>query len=161
MFEYATYYNGEYTRVYPLEECFRAIACRDADKSERIEYLEQQVKELKDEHYKDKRLQELTEELNKVRADAHRGFSISAEESEAIAAWKAEHDTNEHGNPNQYHGTSGGGYNYEFYPTGIGTFSRCVCSSCSNRAFREAEGNIKKYETLLKQYKGIFEFDDL
>ena len=38
MFEYATHYNGEYTQVYPLEECFRAIACRDADKSKRIEY---------------------------------------------------------------------------------------------------------------------------
>ena len=90
-----------------------------------------------------------------------RGFPISAKESEAISAWKKEHDANEHGNPNQYHGASGGGYNYEFYPTGIGTFSRCVCSSCSNRAFREAEGDIKKYENLLKQYKGVFEFDDV
>lgn len=123
--------------------------------------LRTRIKELEDEHYKDKRLQELTEELNKVRADARRGFFISAKESEAIAAWKEEHDTNEHGNPNQYHGASGGGYSYEFYPTGIGTFSRCICSSCSNRAFREAEGDIKKYENLLKQYKGVFEFDDV
>ena len=122
MFEYATHYNGEYTQVYPLEECFRAIACRDADKSKRIEYLEQQVKELKDEHYKDKRLQEMSEKLEQVRADARRGFPLSVEESNAITAWKAKHDTLRHNNPKQYHGASGGGYSYEFYPTGIGTF---------------------------------------
>lgn len=132
---------------------------------ERKRNLEQQlrnrIQELEDEHYKDKHLQELKEKLETARADIRRGFSISAKESEAIAAWKEEHDTNEHGNPNQYHGASGGGYSYEFYPTGIGTFSRCICSSCSNRAFREAEGDIKKYENLLKQYKGVFEFDDV
>lgn len=125
-----------------------------------IAQLRNRIKELEDKHYQGK-LKELIEELNKVRADARRGFPISAKEDEAIAAWKAEHDTNEHNNPNQYHGASGGGYNYEFYPTGIGTFFRCVCSSCSNRAFREAEGDIKKYENLLKQYKGVFEFDDI
>ena len=132
---------------------------------ERKRNLEQQlrnhIQELEDEHYKDKRLQEMKKQLEITRADARRGFSISAKESEAIAAWKEEHDTNEHGNPNQYHGASGGGYSYEFYPTGIGTFSRCVCSSCSNRAFREAEGDMRKYENLLKQYKGVFEFDDV
>lgn len=132
---------------------------------ERKRNLEQQlrnrIQELEDKHYKDKRLQEMKEQLETARADARRGFSISVKESEAIAAWKEEHDTNEHGNPNQYHGASGGGYSYEFYPTGIGTFSRCICSSCSNRAFREAEGDMRKYENLLKQYKGVFEFDDV
>lgn len=123
--------------------------------------LRDRIKELEDEHYKDKRLQEMKEQLESARADARRGFPISAKEEQAISAWKTEHDTNEHGNPNQYHGASGGGYSYEFYPTGIGTFSRCICSSCSNRAFREAEGDIKKYENLLKQYKGVFEFDDV
>jgi hypothetical protein len=161
MFNYATHYNGEYTQVYPLEECFRAIACRDADKSKRIEYLEQQVKELKDEHYKDKRLQELTEELNKVRADARRGFSISAEESEAIAAWKKKHDTEVHGNPKQYHGVSGGGYSYSFYLTGIGTIGRCVCSQCDRYAFVKSKGDPKKHYKLLEERDGMFTFSDL
>ena len=161
MFDYATHYNGEYTQVYPLEECFRAIACRDADKSKRIEYLEQQVKELKDEHYKDKRLQELTEELNKVRADARRGFLISAKEDEAIAAWKKKHDTERHNNPQMYHGCSGGGYTYEFYPSGLGTFYKCVCSSCERKAFLEAAGDVKKYNTLLNEWNAFINFDDL
>ena len=161
MFEYGTYYNGEYIQVYPLEECLKAIACRDADKSKRIEYLEQQVKELKDEHYKDKRLQELTEELNKVRADAHRGFSISAEESEAISAWKKKHDTEVHGNPNQYHGVSGGGYSYRFYPTGIGTIGQCVCSQCDRYAFVKSEGDPKRHHKILEERDGMFTFSEL
>lgn len=161
MFEYATHYNGEYTQVYPLEECFRAIACRDADKSKRIEYLEQQVKELKDEHYKDKRLQELTEELNKVRADARRGFPISTKEDEAISAWKAKHDTEKHNNPNQYHGCSGGGYTYKFYPTAIGTFGECICGACHRKAFKEAAGDVDKYSELMKSWNAFINFDDV
>ena len=161
MFEYATHYNGEYTQVYPLEECFRAIACRDADKSKRIEYLEQQVKELKDEHYKDKKLQELTEELNKVRADARRGFSISEQEEQAISAWKKKHDTEVHDNPKQYHGASGGGYSYRFYPTGIGTIGQCVCSQCDRYAFIKSEGDPKKHYKLLEERDGMFTFSDL
>lgn len=123
--------------------------------------LRTRIKELEDEHYKDKRLQELTEELNKVRADARRGFSIEAKESEAIAAWKKEHDTEKHNNLNQYHGCSGGGYIYRFYPTAIGTFSECVCSSCHHKAFREAEGDNKKYNDLMKNWNASISFDDM
>jgi hypothetical protein len=123
--------------------------------------LRDRIKELEDEHYKDKRLQELTEELNKVRADARRGFSIEAKESEAIAAWKKEHDTKIHNNPNQYHGVSGGGYTYQFYPTGIGTFGECFCGACHRKAFKEAAGDVDKYSELMKSWNASISFDDV
>lgn len=123
--------------------------------------LRTRIKELEDEHYKDKRLQELTEELNKVRADARRGFPISAKESEAISAWKAKHDTEKHNNPNQYHGCSGGGYTYKFYPTAIGTFSECICGVCHRKAFKEAAGDVDKYNELMKSWNAFINFDDL
>ena len=109
---------------------------------------------------KDKRLQELTEELNKVRADARRGFSIWEDESEAIAAWKKKHDTEVHGNPKQYHGASGGGYSYRFYPTGIGTLGQCVCLQCEKYALIKSEGDPKKYYKLLEERDGRLTFSE-
>ena len=123
--------------------------------------LRTRIKELEDEHYKDKRLQELTEELNKVRADARRGFSIWEDESEAIAAWKKKHDTEVHDNPKQYHGASGGGYSYRFYPTGIGTLGQCVCLQCEKYALIKSEGDPKKYYKLLEECDGRFTFSEL
>lgn len=163
MFE-GTYYSihdGTHTAVYPLEKCIAAIEARDADKTAYINRLEKQIKELQDEHYKDKRLQELTEELNKVRADARRGFSISEEESEAIAAWQKKHDTEVHDNPKQYHGASGGGYSYRFYPTGLGTIGQCVCSQCDRYAFVKSEGDSKKHYKILEERDGLFTFSEL
>jgi hypothetical protein len=123
--------------------------------------LRDRIKELEDEYYKDIRLQELMEELDRVRADARRGFSIEAKESEGITAWKKEHDTKIHNNPNQYHGASGGGYTYEFYPTGIGTFGKCICGACHRKAFKEAAGDVDKYSELMKSWNASISFDDV
>lgn len=126
-----------------------------------ITQLRNYIKELEDEHYKDKKLQELTEELNKVRADARRGFSISEQEEKAISAWKKKHDTEVHDNPKQYHGASGGGYSYRFYPTGIGTIGQCVCSQCDRYAFIKSEGDPKKHYKLLEKRDGMLTFSEL
>ena len=40
--EYCTYYNGEWTHVYNLEDCIRAIQCRNEDNVKRIKYLEEE-----------------------------------------------------------------------------------------------------------------------
>ena len=158
---YGAYHNGEYIQVYALEDCLRAIECRDADKQKRINYLENQVKELQDEKYKDKELQKMQKELKETKEDLYRGFSITEEEEKNISNWKKEHDTKAHNNPSQHHGCIGGGYTYRFYPTSIGTIGECVCSRCSRKAMRNAAGDYDKYGKLLKIYDGIFTFCEL
>ena len=144
-----------------IDEYLHAIKFNLQQNKKLENQLRDRIKELEDEHYKDIRLQELIEELDKVRADARRGFSISTKEGEAIAAWKQKHDTEQHNNPNQYHGASGGGYVYEFYPTGIGTFGSCICSFCKNRALHESQGDIAKYSNLLEEWNAEFHFTDM
>jgi uncharacterized coiled-coil protein SlyX len=157
---YYTHYNGQYTDVLPLEDCFRAIECRIADKNIRIEHLEQQVKELQNEHYKDEKIASLTEELKKVKEELSSGFGISKEDSKKIQEWKKNHDTTVHNNPKQFHGASGGGYTYRFYPTGIGTVASCICGACHRKAFIEAKGDLEVYHNLMKSFDGAFGFSE-
>lgn len=143
-----------------VDEYLNTIKVNLAQNQKVINALRERIKELEDEHYKDKRIKELSESFEKVRADARRGFSISEEESKAIAAWKAKHDAEVHNNPKQYHGCSGGGYEYTFNPTGIGTFGECVCSKCQLKAFRESQGDPVKHSDLLREWGALFEFTE-
>ena len=77
MSEYSTYFNGEYTNVYDLDKCLRAIQCRNADNERRIKNLEEENNRLKDEHYKDETIQIMKSELDKMRRDYWRGFPIT------------------------------------------------------------------------------------
>ena len=144
-----------------IQEHLDVIKSNLESKERVIAQLRNRIKELEDKHYKDKRLQEMEEHLKEMRAAVTRGFPIEAKESEAIAAWKAKHDAEVHNNPKQYHGCSGGGYTYKFYPTAIGTFSECVCGACHNKAFREAAGDSVKYNELIKEWNGSINFDDV
>ena len=144
-----------------VDEYLEAIKVNLLKQKDTEDYLRKRIKELEDEHYKDDALREMTLKLAQVRADARRGFSISEQEEQAISAWKAKHDTLVHNNPRQYHGASGGGYTYKFYPSGLGTFGECVCSNCHGRAFREAAGDVKKFKELMKEWNATFSFDDL
>lgn len=36
---------------------------------------------------------------------------------------------------------SGGGYEYNFYPTAIGTSGVCICSTCRSKAIRYVANN--------------------
>ena len=159
-YEYTTYYDGVYTQVHTVEDCVRALLCRNEDKNDTIERLQNRVKELEDEHYKDKRIQEMSEQLKEMRAALVRGFSIEAEEAEAISAWKDKHDTVVHNNPRHYHGTIGGGYTYRFYPSSIGTVTECYCSGCHRKAFAEAGGDLDKYVALMRTWNASISFDD-
>lgn len=118
----------------------------------------QEVKDLTDEKWKDTQLQKLKKERDRALEDSYRGFPITEKELITITTWQKEHDTNVHNNPKQYHGASGGGYEYVFYPTGLGTAGDCICSACKSRAIREA-GAL--WYDKLKELGGIFEFQEL
>ena len=119
--------------------------------------LQRQFNELWDEKWKDNELQEMKKKFETMRADYHRGFPIAEAEEKKINSWILKHDKEVHNNPNHYHGVSGGGYEYSFYPTGLGTIGYCICSICKNRAIQEKG---IKYWDYLKEHDRYIEFGD-
>lgn len=116
----------------------------------------QRNQKLLDEHFKDETIAKLKMERDNAIQDSQRGFPITESELKAINAWQKKHDTEVHNNPDQYHGASGGGYSFVFYPTGIGTFGECICSSCMAKAV--ADG--KEWRKVLEAFDGIFVFQN-
>ena len=132
--EYSTYYDGKYTHVYPLEECVRAILCRNKLDEDRIKYLEAENKKLKDEVWKDEELHKMKTELERMRKDYYRGFAITEYEENKIKEWKKKHEEEVHGvryDVPSYKMRSGGSYSYHFVPTSIGCSGviRCSCGA--------------------------------
>ena len=121
------------------------------------EQLSEENYRLRDEHFKEKELAEMGKILEQMRADYWRGFPISEEEEKKINEFQKEHDTNFHSNPTQYHGVSGGGYEYVFYPTGLGTIGYCICSECKSRAIKEMGAN---WWSKMKEWGSFVEFGD-
>lgn len=136
MAEYSTYYNGEWTHVYDLDECVKAIQCRNKDNEDRIKYLEEENRKLKEEYNKDEEIQKMQVEVKKMQKDIWRGFPISEEEKRAIDEWKERHDKEVHGlctldERLRAGGCIGGRYQYVFTPTSIGISGviRCHCGT--------------------------------
>lgn len=128
--------------------------------------LREKNKELTDEHWKDKTLQEMQARLDNIIDKNRRGFPITAEEQRAINKWRENHYATQHNVTTnaqklQMGGVIGGTFHYEFVPTSIGTSGSCVCGSCQSRAMREAKGDRKKYRELLKKYDAEFEFQEI
>lgn len=108
----------------------------DEAKEKVIRSLREENEKLKDEAYKDTELQRLKSELDKARKDMMRGFPISEEERNTIAAWKKQHDETVHGYKTAEDrltagGSIGGRYSYRFVPTSLGTSGtvRCTCGA--------------------------------
>lgn len=114
----------------------------------------QRNQKLLDEHFKDETIAQLKAERDTAVQDSHRGFPITESELKTVNAWQKKHDTEVHNNPTQYHGASGGGYSFVFYPTGIGTFGECICSSCMAKAVT----NGKDWYKHLKALGGVITF---
>ena len=141
-------------------------------KEDIIDDLQERLKIAKDEAYASNEMKRMKDELESMRKNYYRGFPISEEEDKKIAEWQKNHDATIHSNPNQYHGCSGGGYIFEFYPTAIGTCGVCVCCSCRNMAHKaaatadtpEAKKNgydREVYKTYMEEHDGECEFQEL
>ena len=133
---YSTYYDGKWTQVYNLDDCIRAIQCRNADNERRIKYLEEENRKLKEEYSKDEEIQKMQERLDKMQKDYWRGFPITEAEEKTIEEWKKKHDEEVHGWTTdrmrmKAGGCSGGRYSYHFVPTALGISGvvRCHCGA--------------------------------
>ena len=119
--------------------------------------LQRQFNELYEEKWADTTLQNMKKELEQVKQNMHRGFPITEVEEKKINNWILKHDEEVHCNSKHYHGVSGGGYEYTFHPTGLGTIGYCICGICKNRGLQEKG---EKYWDYLKENNGYIEFGD-
>ena len=101
-------------------------------KDKQIEYLQAELKKVKDEKFKDAQLKEMQETVERAKRELRQGFPISDAQNEKIVNWQQKHIRKKHWDPiNNCEcgaGACGGRFVYEFLPTGIGTFITCKCS---------------------------------
>ena len=113
--------------------------------------LREQLKNAKDEAYKDKELTAAHNEIMKIRETLSHSFEVSKNEWDAIHKW-------------QYH-HGHGDFVYEFYPTSIGNIGTCYCNTCRNIARNLATKDHildkELYKELLKEKDASFTFQEL
>lgn len=139
---YSTYKDGKYITVPPMDELCLALKDKFISQEEKIEYLREEIKRLKDENWKDNELQSMKEQYDKMREDYYRGFPISKEEKEKINAWINKHEEEKHPRSKMdcpRGGAIGGCYSYHFVPTSIGTFGTIECTCGEKFEFQEAD----------------------
>lgn len=167
-------HSGVFASEKTIEDYLLNIKELSKNKDNQIQKLKAENAQLKDENYKDNELDSMKKQVESAKADKeamrrdmHRGFPITEEEKEAIYNWSKEHDKKEHKNPRGYHGTIGGGFDYVFTPTSIGTVGICVCKTCERRAYAAAFSNPTigynrdKYREYMKKHNGEFIFQDI
>lgn len=139
--KYGTIVDGEYMEVEPVDKCMKMLQCRFENQEKTISRLRGQVKELTDSQYKDKELQKMKAELEKMQREYNRGFPITDKEWDAIEEWKEKHDRDVHGlaeRNERIGGAIGGRYIFEFIPTTIGIIGTIKCGDCGAKfTFRE------------------------
>ena len=162
-------YKGEMYDVIDSEKdlqgLFHCIEANIIGKQQYIKELQAKVKEMKNETYRDDEVAKLQKQLEALREDTYHSFMVTKAESEKIHEWQRKHDAEQHKNPNGYHGASGGGFTYKFYPTAIGTFWNCTCDTCHRKAldaaYKTGKYDSKVYKEYMEQHDGKIEFDDV
>lgn len=138
---YGTFIDGKYVEVEPVDKCMKMLQYRFDDKNRTINNLRNQIKDLTDSQHKDKKLQEMKAELEKMQREYNRGFPITDDEWKAIETWKEKHDREVHGLTEcneRVGGAIGGRYTFEFIPTTIGIIGTIKCGDCGEKfTFRE------------------------
>lgn len=148
-----------------LEQLMILLRGNILSKEKTIEELRAELKHREEEVYRDEEVARLQEQVDQYWEQLRYGFGITKAESEKIYQWQKNHDATEHKNPTGYHGTSGGGYTYKFYPTAIGTFWNCTCDICARRAtdaaYTDGKYNPDAYKKYMEEHNGKIEFDDV
>lgn len=130
--------DGHMVLVYDLEKCLEAIKARNEDNEDTIERLQEEIKVLKSEHYKDEQLQEMKKRLEKMQKDYWRGFPLTEEEEQDIKRWQDKHNAEVHDITTDYErqkaaGCIGGQFTYEFTVTSIGILGQVRCGACGEK----------------------------
>lgn len=145
----------------PLDELFDNIRNRMQWYVDDNVRLREENEKLKSEHYKDDEIKRLNKELEETKDNLYRGFPIFEDEDVKIRNWQKEHLKNMHPEPPKKiikYWAEGPNYNYVFKPFELGIVQKCYCETCRKKAFKEAKGDLEKYEKLLKKYDVEFDF---
>lgn len=164
--------SGVFVSEKTIEDYLLNIKELSKSKDNQIQKLKAENAQLKDKNYKDNELDSMKKQVESakidmevMRRDMDRGFPITAKEKEAIHNWSKNHDKKEHKNPRGYHGAIGGGFDYVFTPTSIGTVGMCVCGTCQKKAYAEAFAtgtfDREKYNKYMNEHGGCFIFQDI
>lgn len=134
--------TGKWTNVYDLEKCLTAIRIRNKDNENRIKYLQEENRKLREEYNKDEEIQKMQQKLDRMQKDYWRGFPITEDEENAIEEWKKKHDEEVHGWTTdrmrmKAEGVSGGRYVYRFVPTALGISGKIICHCGAEFEFHE------------------------
>ena len=79
-----------------IDECLDRIKAINENNRLRIECLEKENQFLREKYNKDEEVKKMQQELDVMKKDLRRGFSISEREQKAIKEWKEKHDTEVH-----------------------------------------------------------------
>ena len=136
---YTCYVDG---KLLSLDDLVRGIKAYIQSIEQRNTYLEKENKKLKDEHFKDKSIAKMSQELKEATDDLYRGFPISEKEMESINIWEEKHEIEKHGLVTEkmrmkFQGCCGGKYTFEFVPTSIGTIGTVKCSCGDSFTFQD------------------------
>lgn len=111
------------------EDLLNAVLYQIEMKDARIKKLEEEVKHLKEENWKDEELQKMKERYEEMKRAYYRGFPIDDDAQKKIDKFIAEHK--------QPHGVSGGGFKYTFVPTALGTSGTITAMNGDKLQFEE------------------------
>lgn len=127
--EYTSFADGEALRIPSTDTLCKMINTKFKNIQCDNERLEQQVKKLQDEHYKDKELERMKSECDAMRKKLNLGFPITKEENESIANWRREHISKMHR----------GNFTYSFFCTELGIIGKVSCSCGETFLFRDID----------------------
>ena len=163
---YYKYLNGQYHKYQGLETCFDEIKKLVEDTFNYAKKVVEENDALKNEHWKDEKLQELQKQIDYYKENRRYGFQMTKEQHDACYEWEKKHEAEQHNAKTlemrlRRHGAIGGGYYYKFVPTSIGVTGTYCCSQCINKARRNCGDNYDRYKELVKEYDAEYEFQDL
>lgn len=125
--------DGKMMVVPPIDDLCLALKDKFLRLQEDNERLENEMKNMRDEKWKDDQLAKMKKELDNAKQDLYRGFGISKEEHDAIIAWQRKQGK-------KYTGAIGGRYEYRFFPTGIGVIGKIIDTTTNDEfTFQELE----------------------
>lgn len=94
------YWTSSGITVYDFDKCILALKKRHEDQLDRIKYLEEENRKLKDDAYKDAEIAKMKLQFEEMKADYYRGFPITENEKQKVEEWMKKHDAEAHGAAN-------------------------------------------------------------
>lgn len=78
------YWTSSGITVYDFDKCMLALKKRHEDQLDKIKYLEEENRKLKDDAYKDVEMARMKSQFDEMKADYYRGFPIAESEEKKL-----------------------------------------------------------------------------